>query len=364
MPPPSGQIKPRELSPGAGSGAILANRVIMPGFFTTAVLRCKRSFAPGWRTTAFLFAIPWLFQAVPGDAAARTLHVGPNRILTGPAKAAAVAQDGDHVVFDPGVYNECAVWTASRLTLDARRLGTIITGPPCADRALFLFIGNDIVVRGLTFQRAHDKWHTGAGILMEGRNLLVEDGAFLDNENGILAGAPLAGPQANQPESLVRVRRSLFRGNGSCEGACAHGIYVGFGVTRLEVINSAFTETRMGHHIKSRARVTIVTDSRIEDGPKGTSSYLINLPNGGRAEILNNILQKGALSGNRSAAISAGEENNVFPAAPLEVRGNTFTSELSGQVIFVRNRAPGPAHLQENTFKGRVIPLDGAGTVE
>jgi hypothetical protein len=303
---------------------------------------------------------------VANQAAARLLEVGPNRMLTGPAAAAAMARDGDSIVFDPGIYRDCAIWTASRLVIEARlpaaairqtiMNGTIVTGPVCGDRALFEFTGNDIVVRGLIFAHARDSDHNGAGILMEGANLTVENSQFLDNENGILAGGPGG--------SVVRIAHSTFRGNGSCEGACAHAVYAGQQIALLEVTACMFVDTHIGHNIKSRARSTLVRDSTIEDGPTGTSSYLIDLPDGGDARILNNTLQKGALSDNAAVAISIGEAENRNSTDVLDIRGNRFVSELPEPVRFVRNITRAPARLSNNTMIGNVIPLVGAGTVE
>ena len=56
-----------------------------------------------------------------GAAEARVWEVGAGRKLTGPEAAAEVARDGDRIVFDPGIYQECAVWQASRLVIEARR---------------------------------------------------------------------------------------------------------------------------------------------------------------------------------------------------------------------------------------------------
>jgi hypothetical protein len=299
-------------------------------------------------------------------AAARTWEVGPGRALTNPEQAAAVAKDGDRVVFDPGIYRNCAIWEASRLTIEARRppptmnqtvmTQTVVTGPSCGDRGLFVFTGNDITVRGLTFAHARDSWHTGAGILMEGGNLTVEDSQFLNNENGILAGGP--------PTSVVRITHDLFRGNGSCQGACAHALYAGKRIARLEVVGCWFLDTHVGHDIKSRAQATIVRDSRIEDGPTGTSSYLIELPDGGDGEIVNNVLRKGANSQNKEVAISIGTEDRLNPTRALVVRGNRFTSDLPEPVWFVHNLTSTPARLTGNTLTGRVMPLDGPGTVD
>jgi hypothetical protein len=304
--------------------------------------------------------------ALSMPAAARTWEVGPDRPLTSPSQAAAVAKDGDRVIFDPGVYHDCAIWPASYLTIEARRppptmnqtvmTQTIVTGPACADRALFLFTGNNITVRGMSFQRARDTDHNGAGILMEGANLTIENDDFQNNENGVLAGGP--------PSSIVRIRHSTFRGNGSCEGACAHALYIGAQIARLEVVGCVFFETHVGHHIKSRARMTVVRDNRIDDGPTGTASYLIELPDSGDAEIVNNTLRKGMGADNREVAISIGTESGRNPTHTLDIRGNRFTSDLPEPVRFVRNLTPTPARLFNNTLVGRVIPLEGLGSAD
>ena len=339
----------------------------MHGFFTTAASRRKRSFARPVRA-GFIGSMMMgcLLAALVPPAIGRTLEVGPARALTGPAQAAVVAVDGDRVVMDPGIYRDCAIWRASRLTIEARGAPptmnrtvmslTIVASPPCGDRGLFVFLGNDITVRGISFQHARDSVHTGAGILMEGRNLTVENSQFLDNENGILAGGP--------SDSVVRIARSVFRGNGSCEGSCAHAVYVGRRIARLEVIGSDFSDTHVGHAIKSRARSTLVRDSRIDDGPTGTSSYLIELPDGGDGAILNNTLHKGIGSQNREVAISIGTESALNPTWELVIRGNRFTSDLPDPVRFVRNLTHTPARLTGNELTGRVVPLEGPGTVD
>jgi hypothetical protein len=339
----------------------------MPGVFAAHDLPRKRTF-PGWakgarQALAFWFLAFCCIQSIP--AIARVLEVGATRKLTTLTQAAAEAKDGDRVVIDPGVYLDCAIWTASGLTIEARRppasmnhtvmTQTIVTGPTCADRGLFVFTGNDISVRGLSFQHARDSWHTGAGILMEGSNLTVEDSTFLNNENGILAGG--------SPASVIRLRHVLFSGNGSCAGSCAHALYAGKPIARLEVVACLFVDTHVGHSIKSRARVTVVRDTRIEDGATGTSSYLIELPDGGDAEILNNVLEKGIHSENKDAAISIGTEDQRNPTRELVIRGNRFTNDYPEAVRFVRNTTPAMARLADNILIGPVIPLDGPGTV-
>jgi hypothetical protein len=302
----------------------------------------------------------------PSMGLTRTLEVGPTHEIANAPQAAALARDGDRIVFDPGVYRDCAIWPASHLTVEARlapraanrtvMTQTIVTGGACGDRALFYFLGHDITVRGINFQHARDSSHTGAGILMEGDNLTVENATFVNNENGILTGG--------SPGSVVRVRNVWFQGNGSCAGPCAHALYVGARIARLEVSGCAFLDTHVGHSIKSRAISTLVRDSRIDDGATGTSSYQIELPDGGDAEIINNEIHKGALSENKEVAISIGTETVRNPSHTLDIRGNRFISDLAEPVRFVRNLTATRAFLVRNTLIGRVIPLEGPGTVE
>jgi hypothetical protein len=339
----------------------------MHGLFAARYAPRKRIFLGAGRggrwASALLLLACCCMHSIP--AATRILEVGPTRKLTTLDLAAAEAKDGDRVVIDPGVYRNCAIWTASGLTIEARRppssmnrtvmTETIVTGPVCADRGLFVFTGDNITVRGLSFQHARDSWHTGAGVLMEGSNLIVEDSGFLDDENGILAGG--------SPASVVRVRHVLFNGDGSCAGSCAHALYAGKPIARLEVVACLFLDTHVGHSIKSRAHMTVVRDTRIEDGATGTSSYLIELPDGGDAEIVNNVLEKGIHSENKDAAISIGTEDQRNPTRELVIRGNHFTNDLPDPVRFVRNTTPAMARLADNTLVGSVIPLDGPGTV-
>jgi hypothetical protein len=333
---------------------------LMRSFVAAREAACKRTLANQLR--AWLLLLCWVLSP---PAVARTLEVGPARTLTTPEQAAVEARDGDRIVFDPGIYPDCAIWTASGLTIETRRLPAgmnqtimfqvIVTGPVCADRGLFVFLGNNITVRGISFQHARNSYHTGAGILMEGANLTVDNANFLNNENGILAGGP--------EYSVVRIRHAFFRGNGSCEGSCAHAVYAGKRIAQLEVEGCTFLDTRVGHSIKSRALSTVVRDSRIEDGPTGTSSYLIELPDGGDGEIVNNTLEKGALSQNKDAAISIGIEDQRDPTHVLTIRGNRFTNDLPQPVRFVRNSTQTPARLSGNTLIGPVIPLEGPGSV-
>jgi hypothetical protein len=286
---------------------------------------------------------------VPWAAYARDLSVGPKRLLKVPSQAATIAGDGDIIRIDPGTYADCAIWSASHLVIEAAGPGVVIAGKTCAEMGIFITRGNDITVRGITFADASVIWHNGAGIRAAGSNLTVEHSRFLHNENGILAGGG--------PNSVVRITDSTFIGNGACIAQCAHGVYAGAPIALLEIDHSIFMDTKVGHHIKSRARNTVIRDNRIEDGPTGTASYLIDIPNGGNVLIQGNTMEKGAHSQNPEVAISIGEEGVKNPTTALLIRDNAFHSDEPDRTIFVRNSTQTPVDLSGNTITGNVEPL-------
>ncbi len=287
-------------------------------------------------------------------AMARTLLVGTLRDLATPSAAARVAVDGDTILIDPGSYDDCAVWRASHLTIAAAGPGVILGDRVCQQKAIFVTPGNDLTIRGITFTGARAPAHNGAGIRAEGHDLTIIDSHFIDNENGILA-APVA-------DSTIRVLDSEFRDNGVCARECAHGIYIGH-IALLDIERSRFVDQHIGHHIKSRALHTMLIDDTITDGPDGTSSYLVDLPNGGDLLLRGCVMEKGRNSDNPLVAISIGEEGVTNPTRRIAVLDNQFRNDLAQPTIFVRNATQVPAELVGNRISGRAVMLDGPGTV-
>jgi hypothetical protein len=284
---------------------------------------------------------------------ARTLLVGPGHDLLKPSAAAVVAADGDTILIEPGTYIDCAVWRASHLTVAAASAGVVVRDRICLYKGIFVTAGNDITIRGITFVGARAPSHNGAGIRAQGLDLTVIDSHFLDNENGLLS--------APAPGSIIRVFDSEFRGNGTCVQECAHGIYVN-SAALLDIERSRFVGQRVGHHIKSRALRTVLIDDTIMDGPDGTSSYLVDLPNGGDLLLQGCWLEKGPNSDNPEVAVTIGEEAQINPTRRIELFDNQFHNDASRPTIFLRNATNVPAELVGNHLAGPVVVLDGPGT--
>jgi hypothetical protein len=293
--------------------------------------------------------------AEPGKG--RVLEVGPAREFSIPSQAAAIVRAGDTVKIVSGTYRDCTVWPRQGrgLTIEAEGGPVVITGPTCEFKALFVIKGDDITVRGITFEAAKAPRHNGAGIRAEGRDLTVEDSQFIDNEEGILAGP-------NRRSTIV-VRNSTFKGNGNCIEACAHGIYIG-AIAELRIEGSRFFEQHIGHHVKSRAARTVLIGNTIGDGPSGTASYLVDIPDGGALVMRRNVLEKGPLSDNPEVAVTLGEESAANPTPEITIEDNEFANDMAVETLFVRNGTTSAAVLQGNRTKGAVIPLQGRGTVD
>ena len=286
---------------------------------------------------------------------ARTLKVGQGAPFPTLSAAIQAAHAGDTVSIQPGEYHDCAVLAQNGLTVEGvgRPEAVVFTGRICQRKAALVTTGSNITIRNLTLAHLRGPEGNGAGIRAEGGDLTVERVRFIDDEDGILA--------APSPAATITVRDSVFERNGACNPACAHGIYVG-PLALLRVERSRFFETRVAHHIKSRAARTEVVECDLADGVHGTSSYAIELPNGGALLAVGNTIQKGQYASN-PVVISIGAEGVKQPPGEIRIEGNRLTLGGTESVVFVRNLTPVPATLIGNRLPEGVMALEGPGTV-
>lgn len=290
------------------------------------------------------------------SADARVLEVGAGKAFALPSAAIVAAKDGDIVRIDVGTYADCAI-VANNITIEGAgpNASTVITDKICAGKALLITNGADITIRNLTLQNAKFVEHNGAGIRAQGGKLTIDHVKFINNENGILAGS--------MPNGEIHIRDSEFLRNGTCISACAHAVYVGH-IALLRVERSRFFETRTAHHIKSRARRTEVIGCDLSDGDVGTSSYQIEVPNGGTVIIRDNTIQKGPKSENRLGAIVIGIEGANQSSPQILVERNRFTVDGDYPSFLLVNRTTTEAQLTGNRLTGTARLLEGLGHVQ
>ena len=231
-------------------------------------------------------------------------------------------------------------------------------------------IGDDVHIDNIRFNYASVADGNGAGIRAEGHNLSVTNSQFYHDEDGMLI-TPLPGKEGG----TVTVTACSFDLNGTNRAGYAgyaHAIYAN-NLGLLSVTGSHFTRAVQGHFVKSRALDTVITGNSLDD-TKGTDSYLIDVPQGGSADVENNVLVKGANAANHSVAIAYGEEmaggpSLQNPPGPVTVAHNRFTNLNPNTVIFVNNAStpPNPVTLTGNTLvptAGPITALNGPGAVD
>ncbi|WP_270937881.1 calcium-binding protein [Falsiroseomonas oryzae] len=295
------------------------------------------------------------------------LTVGSGQQYDTISSAIAASRDGDVIQVQAGTYTNDFAEIRTDVSLVA--VGGVAhlkatTAPP--NGKAILTTNADVTIQGFEFSGAAVPDQNGAGIRHESGNLVIEDSRFHDNENGILT-------IASNRDATLTIRDSEFDHNGRGDGR-THNIYVG-DIGKLTVENSYFHEASVGHELKSRAQETIITGSRFADFD-ATASYSIDLPNGGRAVLRDNVLQQGPNSEN-PVIVSFGVEGNVHANSSLEMTGNTVIDEHpSGRLLWNATGVPatvsdtevfgltadqlvsGPANVSGTTFLASAPAFD------
>ncbi len=281
------------------------------------------------------------------------LAVGPGQPYTTIAAAAAVAQDGDTVEIAAGTYHEAVTWTANGLTIrgvGGRPVVDMTNLPIDNGKAIFVSSGADVTIENLEFDGAAVTDQNGAGIRWEGPGSLTVRGCvFRSNENGIIGGGAL------HPENTALVEHNEFVDNGRGKVGYTHSVYFGDADTVTFRGNWSHAlwpgGTDIGHLFKCRAHHTNVLYNRLT-AEATPSSYEINLPQGGDAWVIGNLLQQ--REGSQLIMISFADGDGAqYPNSQLHVIGNTFVNEAAGGATFIRTmQADAQITAIDNLFVG------------
>lgn len=286
---------------------------------------------------------------------AKIWKVGPTKTYTKPSQVSSLVQDGDTVEIDAGTYaSDVAKWTANNLLL--KGVGGMAhlpaNGSSFGGKAIWVIAGNNTRVEYIEFSLCTVVDKNGAGIRLEGKNLTVSHCYFHNNENGILAGKI-------NPCTLL-VEYTEFGNNGAGDGY-SHNLYIG-NIDTLKFQYNYSHHALVGHELKSRANVNFILYNRLSDETTGTASRNIDLPNGGIAYLIGNIIEQGPQTQN-SNLVGYGLEG-LTNAAPHNVyainntlvnnrtNGGSFFSFQSGTALFkgYNNILAGPGSFVSGNF--------------
>ncbi len=228
------------------------------------------------------------------------ITVGPGRQHATLSAAQQVATDGAVIEIDAGTYtDDVTVWRQNRVTIRgvgggrAHIVGNRVIPFDGTDRnngmALMVIRGTGISVENIEFSNAKVTDLNGAGIRNQGRDLSVCNGFFHDNQDGYLGEAL----------GTLLFEYSEFARNGLDDPGFNHNLYVDGGdrlIFRHNYTHHAF----VGHTLKTRAAENFILYNRLMDEDTGSSSYNIDVPNGGLTFVIGNLIQQGPNTDNSS----------------------------------------------------------------
>lgn len=276
--------------------------------------------------SAFLASLILITHCWSYIASSEVWRVGPTQQYKIPSAVATLVRDGDEVWIDPAEYvGDVAVWSANRLKLfrtPSADDGTFAVlradGKAAEAKAIWVIKGNDCVVSGIDFRECAVPDRNGAGIRVEGTNILITRCAFRQNQDGILAG--------NNLNSTIIVEYSEFDRSGAGDGL-SHAIYINH--VRAFVFRYNYSHsTLVGHECKSRAHFNYIAYNRLSN-ESGTGSHNLDLPNGGTSVVIGNIFHKGANAENGNVIGYGLEGMSDSVDNSLYISHNTVVSDRS-----------------------------------
>jgi MYXO-CTERM domain-containing protein len=306
-----------------------------------------------------LLTLVLAFLVVSAPARGAVLKAGPTQTYKTPCQAVAAAKAGDTVEVDPGTYtDDFCLLDKNNLTIKGvgstrpHMKGTILIPNKKGIFVVPVNVG-PTTVENMEFSGAKistGDGQNGAGIRMQGKKLTVKNCYFHDNQNGILTGGTA--------DAEILIEHSEFAQNGNAGSGQEHNVYVSGDTKTLTFRYNYSHHAKSGHTLKSRAKINYILYNRIMDEATGFSSYLIDLPQGGRSYIIGNLIQQGPMAENHSAIISYKGESATNPELKLYVINNTVVNDKNTtSTKFLRIYQATEVKVINNFFIGPGTPV-------
>ena len=312
-----------------------------------------------------IFAVLMLAQGLW----AAVISVGPGKQFERPCEAIKAAKSGDVIEIDAaGTYaddhDSCVIMTGGLTIRGVKGRPHLVAPRYMAEaKAVFVVRAENTTIENLEISGAFNTSRNGAAIRDEEKNLTLRHVFFHDCQNGVLTARDGLGD--------ILIEDSEFANNGEGDGY-SHNLYINH-AEKFTLRSSYSHDAKVGHLVKSRARVNYILNNHPSDGPQGTASYEIELPNGGTTYVIGNLIEKSATGSNNVMLSFRAEAGNprqaefMFPNDDLHVVNNTFISrqtELHNphnpnspakpaptKFIFIDPSTKAPAVIQNNIFQ-------------
>lgn len=302
-----------------------------------------------------LFLLSLMLVLIHNKAECTIIIVNQSGPISDTKEAALLAKDGDtiDIMYNTKPYLAYETkWPQHNLLIrgvGAEKPILKAESSTVTQKAIFVIQGNNTIIENLEFTNAMVPDHNGAGIRMEGTNLIVRYCLFSKNEDGILAG--------DNANSEIVIEHCEFDSNGFGDGY-SHNLYINH-VKRLIFKFNYSHDTSIGHLLKSRAFENYILYNRFDSPLGGSPSRDIDLPNGGKAIIVGNIIRQ-TTNDQNSNMLGFGLEGLSNPGThDLVLINNSFVNEKSnGSLISVLNGTD-LVQLKNNIFAGGGSTLIG-----
>jgi hypothetical protein len=277
-----------------------------------------------------------------------TAKPAPPPVLAGGVSFQSALDAGGTVSLGPGTLIAGGVLTKAGTRVAGNN--TVLMGGAEAQGKGILVVQADAVVTGITFQNATVSDGNGAGIRHDSGTLTVSSCSFVRCQDGYLGNADVA------------FDHCTFDTCGAGDGQ-THAIYAGNGGASLASADTCtFRGTKIGHHFKSRAKKSVLSNCTME---AATESYSADFPWGGVVEISNCTMTQGPNTDNPTM-INYASEGQPFSDNRFTMSSTTLTSSGVSNAIGIRidpKLAAIPVRLTDVHFVGIPTPVQGATNV-
>jgi hypothetical protein len=275
-----------------------------------------------------------------------TISVGSKRYDT---LRSACEVGGDIVLGAGGLYADDA---SAQIVRPVRIIGdaskTVLSSVGMLDKGI-LIADADMTIANLDISGAAGASGNDAAIRHNSGNLNILSCRIHDCQDGVLS----ANGVRDWPMTVVLDDCDVYA-CGTGDGQ-THGLYVGR-VTQFTLSNSRFWAQKIGHHVKSRAVKSDISNCELGTDLTGTESYNIDLPYGGAATITACRLRQGPHSDN-PVMVNYGSEGSPHAVNNLAISGCRFES-TTANAIGVRNAIDSAVTvLQDCDFIGQYRAL-------
>lgn len=266
------------------------------------------------------------------------------------SQAVASAQDYERIQVQAGTYSDCTSIAVAHLWIQGVGSGFAhFQNTVCARKGILVADGQQLVLDQMEFSGmsiSASDGNNGAGVRHESGALLVRNSYFHDGQEGILSGTSPYGTGS------VEIQNSHFARLGV--DGYEHDMYIG-NIGSFKLTNSLVEQGNQGNVVKSRAYQSLIQCNQIKNGYDSTypkNGYLIDLPNGGEAHVIDNLVAQGS-NAPQHTMIEFGAEGLSNPTQTLAISGNNLINDYaSGGTIISMNGAPTSGSVTGNLVVG------------